>query len=245
MINKITMWEYLKNIYNDEKIGFYTRKFIFQGFLPIILGLMSFFDFANQAYGNNMGKAYTHLYFYTTAILLIYSQIKIILKFIFSICTENVIFKKEINMDQTISEILLPIQESLSVNEHFIITMKKIFKLRYSNSIYFKFINRFCWVIGMDCPLLIPYDIVAKLANAKNSITKENEQLLLHTTLANLCNYHPDKFTNIRNNNPTLESERTSLIPRSIITPLDKTIGDLQKEIFHIQNHNGYMPNVF
>ena len=96
----------------------------------------------------------------------------------------------------------------------------------------------------MECPLLIPYDIVAKLANAKDNITCENEQQLLHMTLANLYGYHPDK-NNIRIGvSSNTDNEKISLIPRSIVTPLDKTIGDLQKEIFRIQGHSGYKPNV-
>jgi hypothetical protein len=255
------MAEYIKNIYNDERFGFYLRKAFFQGVLPIILALFSFFDFIRQNTGQNTSSFYLHIYFYTAGVLLVYTQIKIILEFIFSTCSENVIFRKEISMDKSISEklvtnvspfnesynseILVPMGDSMSLREHFIITIKRIFKLRYSDSIYFKFMCKFCWLIGMECPILIPYDIIAKLANAKNSITKENEQQLLHMTLANLQGYHPDKYNIYASGVSTnTDNEKLSLIPKSIITPLDKTIGDLQKEVFHMQRHSGYLPNV-
>ena len=171
------MMEYIKKIYNNENFGFYLRKAIFQGFLPILLGMLSFFDFLKQTSGQGIGSAYKHMYFYTTVILLIYTQIKIVLEFIFSICTENVIFRKEISLEKSMTEeVLMPIEEPMNSRDHFIITIKRIFKLRYSNSTYFKFICNFCWIIGMECPLLIPFDIIAKLANAKDSITRENEQ---------------------------------------------------------------------
>ena len=166
------------------------------------------------------------------------------LEFIFTTCTENVIFRKEISLEKSVSEILMPIEDPMNSREHFMVTIKRIFKLRYTDSIYFKFICKFCWLIGMECPLLIPFDIVAKLANAKDNITRENEQQLLHMTLANLYGYHPDKNNTIRIGVSTGNNEKSSLIPRSIVTPLDKTIGDLQKEIFRIQGHSGYTPNV-
>jgi hypothetical protein len=237
--------EYIKNIYNIDNFGFYLRKAIFQGALPILLALMTFFDFAKQSGTQNGGSAFNHLYFYTSFILLIYSQIKVILEFIFTSCTENVIFKKEINLDKSISLIMLSVNNPATSQDHFIVTIKKIFKLRYSNSVYFQHICNFCYLIGMECPLLIPYDIVAKLSNAKDTITKENEQQLLQMTLTNLYSYHPDKYNIIPLENsiyPT--NENTSLIPKTIVTPLDKTIGDFQKEIFNIQGHQGYMPNV-
>ena len=65
-------------------------------------------------------------------------------------------------------------------------------------------------------------------------------------TLENLYGYHPDKYNSVRigANSLNTDGEKLSLIPKTIVTPLDKTIGDLQKEIFHIQKHSGYMPNV-
>ncbi|AYV85294.1 MAG: hypothetical protein Satyrvirus9_20 [Satyrvirus sp.] len=213
------------------KFWFYFRKAIFQGFLPALLALMTFWDFIKQTSENNNSHMYTHLYLYTSSILFLYSQLRIILEFIFSICSDDIIFKKEVNLVQTTPELLLSFHMSESSNEHFIIIIKKIFKLRYSNSSFFKYVDKICWFLGVDSPILIPYDVISKLGNVKNDLTQENEESFLHTTLSNLCTYHPTKYNSIGCD----KSETDELLPKVVITKLDKSINDLQQELFNKQ----------
>lgn len=222
------------------KFWFYLRKGIFQVLLPIFLAFMSFCDFIDQNGKQNNGYAYDHLYFYTSLILFLYGGMKYILDFIFSTCSDDIIFKKEINLNTTTPNLILTINFPEMTNDHFIIVIKKIFKLRYSDSLFFKSINKLCWFLGIDSPILIPHEIVIKLGNIKNNLTIENEDSFLHTILKNLYEYRPEKFSLIKiqdgNNQETkglLNGE--DLMPKILITRTDKMISEIQKELYNKQ----------
>lgn len=222
----------IPKITNRRRFWFYIRKGIFQGFFPIFLAFLTFTDFVNQMSNKDSGSSYNHLYFYTMLILFIYNQMKVALEYIFSICSEDVIFKKEINLTTSSPETLLTFManEEEVQNEHFVIIIKKIFKLRYSNNPIFTYINKICWFLGMDCPLLIPHDIIVKLSNIKDEINEGNEEALLKTTLNNLYTYHPTKFNIVAadgNNN------KEPLLPSMVITKTDKSIGEIKQDLFN------------
>lgn len=220
---------------NGYKYWFYFRKGLFQIFFPILLMFMSFCDFISQRTNNSDEYAYNHLYFYTSLILFLHTSAKHILEYIFSICSNDVIFKKEINLNKTTDNLILSF-ETESINEHNIIIIKKIFKIRYSKDLFFIYVNKICWVLGIDSPVLIPYDIIAKLTNINNNLTAENEDEFLHTTLTNLYSYHPIKYSMVspvnEQHSPIIEDITQNLLPKVIITQLDKSINDMQKELF-------------
>ena len=225
---------------SEYQFGFYSRKFIFQVFLPILLAFMTFCDFVSQSGKKNNSYAYSHLYFYTTFVLFLYACMKYILDYIFSVCADNIVFKKEVSLIRTTPDLLLSVNldtQNGSSNNHYFIIIKKIFKLRYSKSIFFKYIDKACLFLGIDSPILIPYEIAVKLANIKEEITKDNEDLFLQNTLANLHTYHPTKYNMvpiIDESNPADDNE--ALVPRVVISKLDKTISDMQKDIFNVHN---------
>ena len=239
----------IPNFSHRHKFWFYVRKAIFQGILPISLAILTFFDFVKQmASVNGHYAAYTHIYFYTSLILFLYAQLKVILEFIFSTCADDIVFKKEVNLTQTTQNLLLSIQIANSSDEHFMIVIRRIFKLRYCNTKFFKYIDRICWLLGLDSPILIPYDIVSKLGNVKEDVNLDNECAYLHTTLTNLYTYHPTKYnavdtemTNISRAGKATESD--NLLPRVVVTEMDKTINDLKKELFNKEEKLG-TPNV-
>lgn len=225
----------------SRKYWFYVRKCIFQVFLPILLGLLTFSDFVNQSTKKTSSGSYNHLYFYTSFLLFIYAQISIILNFIFSICTVDIILKKIIDLQNSTPELIIASSTNLN-NGHFMITIKKIFKLRFSNWKTFKFINELCWIIGIDSPVLIPYNVITRLTNHKSEIDSYNEQQLLDITLTNLLSYDPAKINgipiNTSNISPTGNEILTEynaekpLLPRIVISKLDQTIAEMQEKIF-------------
>jgi hypothetical protein len=237
----------IPNFTHRYKFWFYFRKGLFQVFLPILLTFMSFCDFINQNSKKNNDHTYNHLYLYTALILFLYGGMKYILDFIFSMCSDDVILKKEINLNGTTPNLMLSLKFTNSLNDHFIIVTKKIFKLRYSKSLFFKNINKLCWFLGIDSPLLIPYEIISKLGNVNNNLTPENEEIFLHTTLINLYTYHPEKysFIKIQNDNNTERENllEEDLMPKILITKIDKNISEIQKELFN-KEIDTRLPNV-
>ncbi|XWV25167.1 hypothetical protein QJ856_gp0605 [Tupanvirus deep ocean] len=236
----------IPNFVHRYKFWFYFRKGLFQVFFPILLAFMSFCDFVNQSGKENNGYAYDHLYFYTSLILFMYTGMRYILEFIFAMSSDDIIFKKEINLNQTTPELLLSMNMTNSQTDlHFMITIKKIFKLRYSNSPYFKYIDKACWFLGIDSPILIPENIVKRLGNLKENLTLDNEETFLHTTLLNLYAHHPRQYdvVPVDDGFNHASSMEESLVPKRVITREDKTICDLQKELFNKQN-DMLVPNV-
>lgn len=224
-----------------NKFWFYLRKAIFQGLLPVILAFITFIDVAKNGSTNNPNnKSYSHLYFYTAFILFLYSTIKIVLEFIFAISSDNVIFRKEMNLTNTMS---LNLANSIS-DSHTIIVIRKIFKLRYSDNKLFILIDKLCLFMGMDSPVLIPLEIVQKFINTNESIDISNlsdnqtETELLHRTLDQLSSYQVTSYKNldhtlIPKQYPTfIESLRTPLIKVSV--GLDQSIDVIQKDLFSL-----------
>lgn len=225
---------------HKHRFWFYFRKCIFQVFFPILLALMSYWDFVSQT----DRFAYHHLYFYTSFILFSYAGIRYVLDFIFSMSSDDVIFKKEINLDQTTPNLLLTCNMTNFSNEHNIIITKKIFKLRYSKSIFFRSIDKICWYLGIDSPLLIPFEIIAKLGSTKNELTSDNEEAMLYTTLTNLSVYSPKKYNTANISEDVMHghlmdkpnSYHENLLPQIVISPLDLMITEMQKELFNRQS---------
>lgn len=228
----------LKNY--EYKRWFLFRKGIFQVFLPILLAFITFVNYVDQS-GNDNSYAYHHLYFYTSLILFLYGSVSHILNFIFSICSDDVMFKKEISLDKTTTQLFLPSVTDLRSDNYFIIIIKKIFKLRYSNSQFFVYIDKVCWYLGIDSPILIPANVVNRLNKTKNISESENDDSILKMTLINLYNYHPTLYevkplVEIDDNTNTATIENTSLMPNKVITHVDRMICDLQKDLFNKDN---------
>lgn len=226
----------LSNFVHKRYFWFYFRKGLFQVFFPILLGLVSLSSFINQT--EDHGQAYNYLFPYTSFILFIYKALVYVLKYIFEICAEDIILKKEINIQTTIQNLVLFTNLSGFSNEHSINIIKKIFKLRYSKYPFFSYVVKSSWFLGLDCPILIPYEIVSKLTTIKEEpITPENEDDFLNSTLSNLYAFHPRKYNitpviNDRLDDDLNDQSETNLVPRILISKLDASIGELQKEIF-------------
>lgn len=226
---------------NNRIFWFYVRKFIFQVFLPIVLGFMSFCDFVNQS-GNKNSYAYEHLYFYTSFFLFSYTAMKYFFDFIFNTCSDDILLMKEIKTGE--NKLLTTLENKIgNDSENFIVITKKIYKLRYSNFSFFLKIKKLCWFLGIDSPILIPYDIVKKLTNMEQKLSLDNENVYLYNTISNLYMYHPRKnMINVDDNdnnndngnaNDIEKQLKENLIPKIIITKMDKSISDLQQELFN------------
>jgi hypothetical protein len=230
------------------KFWFYFRKGLFQVFFPIFLTFLTFTDYVEQSGKTNNGYAYNHLYFYTSVLLFFYTGLRYIFDFIFSICADDIILKKEIDLGRSTPQLLISTDsKNLEPENHFIIIVKKIFKLRYSKSPFFIYITKICWFLGIDSPIFIPENIVKKMGNIKNDLTPENEESSLHTTLMNLYSYHPRLYevTPVIDTSDSgqLDSLEEGLVPKHVITKIDKTICDIQKELFNKQTEIN-TPNV-
>ena len=241
----------VSNFTHRYKFWFYFRKGLFQVLFPILLTFMTFCDFVKQSGQLQNGYAYYNLYFYTSLILFLYTGMNRILEFIFSLCSDDIIFKKEIDLTRTTPQLLLSSnltrEHDTVSDEHYIIIVKKIFKLRYSKSLFFTYVTTICWFLGIDSPILIPHDIAKKLGNIKNNLTLDNEDSIMQTTLTNLYSYHP-RFYEVKpimddDDDNLLDSLEDGLVPKRVITKMDKTICDMQKELFNKENDIDF-PNV-
>lgn len=227
------MYELMEN--KQRKFWFYVRKGIFQVLLQLVLAMMTVWDFAGQ---NNTGTSYNKLYFYTSFLLVLYTGLKQILEYMFSICSEEVVFKRELNNSHS-RDILMSFDMLNSPSGHYIVTTKRIFKLRYSKSNLFIKIDKLCWFLGIDSPVLIPFNIIEKLGNIKDNLTTNNEDIYLNVTLTNLHKYQNDEndmeedSEDIEKNSiPKENSDIDSLIPKVIQTETDLNIKELQSELF-------------
>ena len=238
------------NSKGSVKYWLYVRKAIFQVFLPILLGLLTFTDFVSQTSNNEQTGAYNHLYFYTSLLLFIYTQINVILSYIFSTCSDDIMLKKEIDLSSSSLDLIYSFGRNQK-NNNFIIVIKKIFKLRYSNSRLFKCIDNYCWIFGIDSPVFIPISVVVRLTSFKDNICKYNEEELLNTTLSELLTYDPKKI-NSKNSgdaslsfsNPSLydrgrsviigdSMQKEPLLPTHVISEIDENISQMQQKIFN------------
>ncbi|AGF85395.1 hypothetical protein QJ854_gp387 [Moumouvirus goulette] len=221
-------------IRNRKKFWFNVRKAIFQVFLQLLLALMSIWDFAKQS-GRENNYAYNNLYFYTSILLFFYTAMKYVLEYIFSLCSSDVLFKKKPSLDKTTQNLFATFNMTNEQTIHYIVIIKKVFKLRYSKYTIFTYINKLCWFLGIDSPILIPYEIAKKLGNINNDLSSINEDAYLNVTLTNLYSYNPTKINYINEENSqleTLNSDIENLIPKIIITSIDKSIEILQEDIF-------------
>lgn len=160
-----------------------------------------------------------------------------ILEYIFSITSEQIIFKKEVNLNDSSSNIIVSEFSNLT-DSHFLIVSKKIFKLRYSSYIYFRFISKLSWVIGLDCPILIPTEIITKMGSNEN-IVSTNEEAILQSTLMNLSNYHPTRYNVVcLQDDNTDNADIESLLPQVLISSMDKKINKIQIEIFEKEQND-------
>lgn len=157
---------------HKTKFWFYLRKGIFQVFLPIVLGLMTYSDYFTQK--NNPTYFYYYVYFYTSLILFSYAIISYTLNYIFNITSSSIILGKDIN--------------GLSLNIENYIEIKQIFELTYSRNSFFQSIDIICWALGIDCPIFISHDIL-NLINLDNNLS-------LNQTLHNLYHYEKDILNN-------------------------------------------------
>jgi hypothetical protein len=212
------------SVYHRDS-AYYFRKMIFQVILPIVLAIFSYLDYSYQIYSepNSNNHIYLHLYFYTFTILLFYACIKYILEYIFSICSEDIIFKKEISLDKTINLQLY----DYHLDNHTMITIRKVFKIRFSKMKFFEKISAISWYIGLDCPIIIPSSIISKLTDNESNL---NDESLLHTTLSNIYHYQPRLYNISPVDN--LDGNENLGVSRQVITKTDRNICQMQKELF-------------
>jgi len=231
----------IPNINKDHVFWFNFRKAFFQVFLPILLALISFSDYVNQS-GKSGSYAYNHLYFYTSFILLLYTGMKYILEYIFSVCSDNIVFRKKIDLEKTTNELVLP--TNMSDNEQYfsVIIIKKIFKLRYSKMKFFEKVTRLCYFLGIDCPILIPDNVIRRLNNGCH-VNAENEDIILYNTMNNIYDYQPTRREETIIEPSNIPEFEEFLVPTRVITKLDKTICDIKKELFNRETDVGE-PNV-
>lgn len=201
-----------------DRYWFYLRKGFFQVFMPIILGIITLWDYGES---KNKSSAYDHLYFYTALILFIHQSIKKFLDFLFSYCADNVIFKKKFNLEKT-SELLL----TETTENHPMIVIRKVFKLRYSDSPIIEKITQLCWYAGIDCPVFIPKDVVDKL---KINTNTNNEDELLHNTIQSLYDYQPQLYNVI----PVVDLRDSAGEEIMDDTPDDAQVTDMQNALFN------------
>ncbi|ANB50545.1 hypothetical protein [Powai lake megavirus] len=225
----------LSDFKNHKKFWFYVRKGIFQVLLQLLLAIMSIWDYAQQS-GKTNDYAYNNLYFYTSLLLLLYTGLKYILEYVFSICSTDIAVKKNPKYDVTTMNLFTSFNMTNQKNYHNIIIIKRIFKLIYSQYNLFRYINKLCWFMGIDSPILIPFNVAIKLGNINNDLSYKNQDAYLNVTLTNLYSYHPVKFNNnIDYMDPIIsvkDSDLENLIPRTVITSMDKSINILQQELF-------------
>ena len=215
---------------HERYLWFYCRKALFQVIMPILLALLSVTNFVSNS-NHKHDSAPSHLYFYTSIILFLYVSMTYILKYIFTIFSEKIILRKEINLMNTASNLILDNNDVSGIDELSFVVSKKIFKARYSQSTFFQNISKLCWFLGMDSPILIPQEILFKLSSSK-IITTDNEHSIMKETLTNLCTYHPEIYNHIISEENQNEEQNENLVSSYIVTQLDKTIAEIQLDLF-------------
>lgn len=133
----------------NYKFWFYFRKAIFQGVVPIVTAFVTFYDIRS-------GYIYD-IYIYTSTVLFVYGIFGTIIQFISDICSINVGFQEDFNVTNS-RQI-----EAAVVSKQPMTVIKKVFKIKYSNSLFFSCLSSFCWWIGYDCPILIPHHVVNRI----------------------------------------------------------------------------------
>lgn len=167
---------------HKTKFWFYTRKGIFQVFLPVSLGLMTYSDYFTQ---KNNPYFYYYIYFYTSLILFSYAILSYIINYIFSITSSSIILGKDIN--------------GLSLNIENYVEIKQIFDLKYSKNIFFYSIDIICWALGINCPIFISNDVL-NLINLDNNSS-------LNQALYNLYHYESKDLYTLNNSHFNKDGE--------------------------------------
>lgn len=152
---------------------FFFRRGIFQVFLPIALGIMTYFDYFTQKSIDPTRMFYHNVYFYTSLILFIYAVLGYIIRYIFDITSSSVIFTKDLD-------------ETSLLKNNALININDIFDLKYSKNIFLQFISKLCWILGINSPVFISYKILERI--------NPSYFLSLDETLHNLYNYE-NEFT--------------------------------------------------
>lgn len=221
---------------NRGQFWFYFRKSIFQIIIPNILALCSMIDFFDKLERFNF--SYNHFYFYTAIILFTYTLLCRILEYIFSITSENILLRKDIEFDlelglaNSASIMGGNLNDITNFNNHCIVLSKRIFKLRYSSSKIFRFFSNLSWIIGLDCPILISTEIVHKMGNVEE-INVDNEDMLLVNTLSSLASYYPTKYNVVPIQDDSSSNEIETLLPEILVSPMDQKISEVQMELFN------------
>lgn len=150
----------LSEIEPEDKFWFYLRKAFFQGLLPIILKLVTIFDYINV----NDSPVYHRAYFYTSVLLGIYACFSILCDLIFSMTAVNVNFKKEIDLQDTSPEMAFslyqehgPVTNPENYQTHITIN-RRMFKFRFAAWTSIQVLAGLCWTLGVDCPIIIPIE---------------------------------------------------------------------------------------
>lgn len=138
----------------NYKFWFYFRKAIFQGVVPIVTTIITFYDLRNTKSGY-----ISDIYLYTSTILFVYGMLNTLIQFISDIFAIYVGFQEDFNV--TDSRMI----EEIIVSKQPMTIIKKVFKPKYSNNLFFRGLSKFCWYIGHDCPILIPHSVVNKINN--------------------------------------------------------------------------------
>jgi hypothetical protein len=214
------MDEYFKR----KRFWYYCRKCIFIMILPSILALFSLFDIN---YNDKNKNPYKNIYFYTTFILFIYAMIGYFITYINDVYAVDVLFSETKNKE------LVILKFEPNNNDVMFIVIKRVFRLRYAHNFrytMFKYISKLCWIVGIDAPVLIPYDVIAKLSSCKDTITIKNENEILGKTINNLYTYNPSWETY------GLGVEE-QLLPHAIMSNLDRSIGEIQGELLQMRTN--------
>lgn len=227
----------LVDIIERPLFWFYFRKALFQIFIPIFLATISLCNFMRQSVDSTNHHLYSHLYFYTSILLIAYTCMKYVIEFIFNMTTITINIRENDNIANTPGLNMINITNSDKYAPTF---SKKITKIKYSdNKIYIKLV-KLCWILGIDCPILVPYDIIKKLLGRINICTIKNDKALLFAFLESAYNYKPDLYALVMPQDVEISIEPEIngeyMIPQRIISRLDESICLLQKELFGIEN---------
>ncbi|CAH6420359.1 Hypothetical protein MVR_LOCUS110 [uncultured virus] len=145
-------------------------------------------------------------------------------------------FRKKIDLQQTTGELEFA---DGSTDSHQIIVIRKIYKLRYSGIIFFVWVTKVCWYMGIDSPILIPFSVVSEL-NPQADLACMDDESYLHSTLTNIRAYRPTLFEI----SPVIDLETSSSInvfdpayePKRAIPKIGKAICDIRSELFNEPN---------
>lgn len=215
---------------HQYKFWFYLRKAVFQGIIPVLMVVLTVIDMLLKTSSSNSGFA-----IFMTILLAMYGNFRIFLEFIFSISSDEVVFKKDIDLTKTTKDLLLSVNLTNNSNNNYLIIIKKIFKLRYSGNKLFKYIDQTCWYLGIDCPILIPIDVVNLITNKNVDVTvlnEYNEATQLEETLQDLYKYKHPVYENV----PTEQDNQDDLLLSDTHTDTSskQTIEHLRYQIFNI-----------